>query len=193
MIPIPQGPPMDSNDLRPGVAIKLDGRFYVVTQFTHVTPGNLRAFIQIKIKDIDKGTLLEKRLRSGENVEQVELDRRPMEYLYLDGKKYVFMDTVNYEQVELDEVVVGDMPLYAKPNTELVVLWCDGKPISVELPNVVELKITDTAPGIKGATATNQLKEAVCETGLKTRVPPFIVVGEMIRVNTSDGSYASRA
>ena len=193
MIPIHQGPPMDSNDLRPGVAIKLDGRFYVVTQFTHVTPGNLRAFIQIKIKDIDKGTLLEKRLRSGENVEQVELDRRPMEYLYLDGKKYVFMDTVNYEQVELDEVVVGDMPLYAKPNTELVVLWCDGKPISVELPNVVELKITDTAPGIKGATATNQLKEAVCETGLKTRVPPFIVVGEMIRVNTSDGSYASRA
>ncbi len=184
---------MNSNDLRPGVAIKLDGRFYVVTQFTHVTPGNLRAFIQIKIKDIDKGTLLEKRLRSGETVEQVELDRRPMEYLYLDGKKYVFMDTANYEQVELDDTVVGDMPLYAKPNTELVVLWCDGKPISIELPNVVELKVTDTAPGIKGATATNQLKEAVCETGLKTRVPPFIVIGEMIRVNTADGSYASRA
>ena len=116
-----------------------------------------------------------------------------MEYLYLDGKKYIFMDTANYEQVELDEIVVGDMPLYAKPNTELVVLWCDGKAMSVELPNVVELKITDTAPGIKGATATNQLKEAVCETGLKTRVPPFIVIGETIRVNTADGSYASRA
>ncbi len=184
---------MNSNDLRPGVAIKLDGRHYVVTQFTHVTPGNLRAFIQIKIKDIDKGTLLEKRLRSGENVEQVELDRRPMEYLWANGKKYVFQDSADFEQHELDEEVVGDMPLYCKANTELVVLWCDGKPVSVELPNVVELQVTDTTPGIKGATATNQLKEATCETGLKTRVPPFITIGEVIRINTTDGSYASRA
>jgi|GEM_PF-2734 len=189
----PKGPNMNSNDIRPGIAIKLDGRMYKVTEYAHVTPGNLRAFVQIKIQDIEKGTLLEKRLRSGENVEQVELDRRPMEYLYANGKNFVFMDSANYEQSEFDEKVVGDMALYAKPNTELVVLWCDGRPISIELPNVVELQVTDTAPGIKGATATNQLKEATCETGLKTRVPPFITIGEMIRINTTDGSYASRA
>ncbi len=189
----PQRTHMNSNDIRPGIAIKLDGRMYKVTEYAHVTPGNLRAFVQIKIQDIEKGTLLEKRLRSGENVEQVELDRRPMEYLYANGKNFVFMDSANYEQSEFDEKVVGNMALYAKPNTELVVLWCDGRPISIELPNVVELQVTDTAPGIKGATATNQLKEATCETGLKTRVPPFITIGEMIRINTTDGSYASRA
>ena len=98
---------MNSTDLRPGMAIKLDGRMYVITQYTHVTPGNLRAFVQIKIKDIEKGTLLEKRLRSGEAVEQVELDRRPMQYLYVQGKQHVFMDNQNYEQFELDPDVVG--------------------------------------------------------------------------------------
>jgi elongation factor P len=184
---------MNSTDLRPGMAIKLDGRMWVITQYTHVTPGNLRAFVQIKIKDIEKGTIIEKRLRSGESVEQVELDRRPMEYLYADGKKFVFMDEQSYEQSEFDESVVGEMPLYVLPNTKLVVLWCDGKPVSVEMPNVVELVVTDTPPGIKGATATNQLKEATLETGLKTRVPPFITNGEKVRINTVDGSYNSRA
>ena len=175
------------------MAIKLDGRMYVITQYTHVTPGNLRAFVQIKIKDIEKGTLLEKRLRSGEAVEQVELDRRPMQYLYVQGKQHVFMDNQNYEQFELDPYVVGEMPLYVLPDKEVVVLWCDGKPVSIEMPNVVELLVTDTPPGIKGATATNQLKEATLETGLKTRVPPFITTGERVRINTTDGSYASRA
>ncbi len=184
---------MNSNDIRPGMAIRLDGRMWVVTQYTHVTPGNLRACVQIKIRDIEKGTIIEKRLRSGETVEQIELDRRPMEYLYADGEKFVFMDTSTYDQHEFDEGVVGDMALYCKPNSELIVMWCDGKPVTVELPNVVELAVTDTAPGIKGATATNQLKEATLETGLKTRVPPFIANGEVIRVNTTDGSYASRA
>ncbi|MGA1517541.1 MAG: hypothetical protein ACO396_07185 [Phycisphaerales bacterium] len=88
---------------------------------------------------------------------------------------------------------MGELMVYVKPNTQIVVLWADGKPVSIELPNVVELVVTDTAPGIKNATATNQLKEAVCETGLKTRVPPFINIGELIRVNTTDGSYSSRA
>ncbi|MSR29845.1 MAG: elongation factor P [Phycisphaerales bacterium] len=184
---------MNSTELRPGIAIKLDGRMWVVTQYTHVTPGNLRAFVQVKIRDIQKGTIIEKRLRSGEVVEQVELDRRPMEYLYADGKNFIFMDTATYDQHEFTESVVGDVPLYCKPNTQLVVMWCDGKPVSIEMPNVVELQVTDTAPGIKGATATNQLKEATLETGLKTRVPPFIANGEVIRVNTVDGSYASRA
>jgi elongation factor P len=184
---------MKSTDLRPGMAIKMDGKLYVITQYTHVTPGNLRAFVQVKIRDIEKGTIIEKRLRSGEEVEQVELDRRPMQYLYAQGKTHVFMDNQNFEQHELPEDVVGDMPLYMLPDTEVIVLWCDGRPVSIEMPNVVELVVTDTPPGIKGATATNQLKEATMETGLKTRVPPFITNGEKVRINTTDGSYASRA
>jgi elongation factor P len=184
---------MKSTDLRPGMAIKLDGKLFVITQYTHVTPGNLRAFVQIKIKNLDSGSIIEKRLRSGEEIERIELDRRPMEYLFSSGDSHTFMDTENYEQFELPSELVGDMLLYVKPNTQITVLWADGKPISVELPNVVDLVVTETAPGIKGATATNQLKEAVCETGLKTRVPPFIAVGETIRVNTEDGSYSSRA
>ena len=184
---------MKSTDLRPGMAIMLDGNMWVITQYTHVTPGNLRAFVQVKIKNLESGVIVEKRLRAGEDVERIELDRRPMEYLFSSGGTHTFMDTENFDQHELGDDLVGEMMVYVKPNTEIVVLWADGKPVSIELPNVVELEITDTAPGIKNATATNQLKEAVCETGLKTRVPPFIAIGEVVRINTTDGSYNSRA
>ncbi len=184
---------MNSNELRPGMAIKMDGNLWVITQYTHVTPGNLRAFVQIKIKNLEKGQIIEKRLRSGEAVDVVELDRRPMTYLYAQAGKHCFMDDASYDQVELDTDTVGDLPLYILPNSQVVVCWCDGKAVSIELPNVVELEVKDTAPGIKGATATNQLKEAELETGLKTRVPPFITIGEKVRISTVDGSYNSRA
>ena len=184
---------MNSTDLTPGMAIKMDGKLFLITETEHRTPGNLRAFVQIKIRDLKSGSLIEKRLRSGEDVEQVDLDRRQMEYLYDQGGKSVFMDLESYDQVELSKEVVGDLNLYVLPNTQMVVLWCDGKPISVELPLTVTLTITDTPPGIKGATATNQLKEATCETGLKTRVPPFITIGEKVIISTADGSYRSRA
>lgn len=184
---------MKSTDLRPGIAIKLDGKLYVIIQYTHVTPGNLRAFVQIKIRDLGSGSIIEKRLRGGEEVEQIELDRRPMEYLYKQNDTYVFMDTQTYDQVEMPAEFVGDFPLYVHPNTEVVVLWADGKPSSIEMPLVAEVTVTDTAPGIKGATATNQLKEAGCDTGLKTRVPPFINNGDKIRVSTEDGAYKERA
>jgi elongation factor P len=166
---------------------------FLVTEVEHRTPGNLRAFVQVKLRDLKSGSLIDKRLRSGEDVEQVDLDRRQMEYLYQQGSMAVFMDLESYEQVELAKEVVGDLTLYVLPNTQIIVLWCDGKPISVELPLVVTLTITDTPPGIKGATATNQLKEATCETGLKTRVPPFITTGEKIIVSTEDGAYRERA
>ncbi len=184
---------MNSTDLTPGMAIKMDGKLFLITETEHRTPGNLRAFVQIKIRDLKSGSLIEKRLRSGEDVEQVDLDRRQMEYLYDQGGKSVFMDLESYDQVELSKEVVGDLALFVLPNTQMIVLWCDGKPISVELPLTVTLEVTDTPPGIKGATATNQLKEATCETGLKTRVPPFITIGEKIIISTADGSYRSRA
>jgi len=182
-----------STDLRPGMAIKMDGNLFVITQFTHVTPGNLRAFVSVKIKNVINGYIIERRLRSGEEIDVVDLDRRPMEYLYAEASGFVFMDQDNFEQITLPEALVGDIMGYVKPNTVITVLICENRPVSIELPNVVELKVTDTPPGIKGATATNQLKEAILETGLKTRVPPFIGVGEVVRINTEDGSYNSRA
>lgn len=184
---------MKSTDLRPGMAIKMDGNLFVITQYTHVTPGNLRAFVQVKIKNLNNGSIIEKRLRSGEDVERIDLDRRDMEYLYMEPAGPVFMDGETYEQITLDKDVVGDSMLYVKPNTTVTVLVADGNPVSIELPPTVDLVVTDTPPGIKGATATNQLKEATLETGLKTRVPPFIEIGETVKISTTDGSYNSRA
>lgn len=175
------------------MAIKLDDQLYVITQFTHVTPGNLRAFVQVKIKRLSDGAVVEKRLRSGEEVEQVDLDRRECEYLYTDASGPVFMDNQTYDQLTLDADVVGDAMLYMKPNQTATVMFADNRAVNIELPSSVELEVTDTPPGIKGATATNQLKEATLETGLKTKVPPFIAIGETIRVSTADGSYQSRA
>ena len=175
------------------MAVRIDGNLFVIIQFTHVTPGNLRAFVALKLKNVASGAIFDKRLRSGEEIEQVDLDKRSMEYLYKDSSGYVFMDSENFEQIALQEDLVGSMMPFVKPNTSILVLMSEGKPVSIELPNVVELVITETAPGIKGSTVTNQLKEAVCETGLKIRVPPFIEIGETVRISTTDGSYNSRA
>lgn len=184
---------MKSQDLRPGIAVIMDGKLYVVTKSEHRTPGNLRAFMQIKLKEVKTGTQIEKRLSSGDEVEQVSLDRRALEFLYKDNTGAVFMDTESYEQTTIAPDVLGDALLYLKENTAVTGLVAEEKVVSIELPNVVELKITETPPGIKGATATNQLKDAVCETGLKTRVPPFINQGEIIRISTESGEYLSRA
>ena len=175
------------------MACKIDGNLFVITQFTHVTPGNLRAFVNIKIKNVINGSIIEKRLRSGEDIDVVDLDRRQMEYLYSESSGHVFMDQESYEQITLPDALVGESMGYLKPNTVITVLFAEGRSVAIELPNVVELKVTDTPPGIKGATATNQLKEATLETGIKTRVPPFIGVGEVVRINTVDGTYNSRA
>ena len=184
---------MKATDLRPGMGVKMDGKLFVITQFEHRTPGNLRAFIQIKIKDIQSGKTLEKRLGSADQVDVIDLDRRNMEFLFSDNSGATCMDLENYDQLVMPVDVLGDALLYLRPNTEVTVLTYQGTPISLDLPGSVELTITDTTPGIKGATATNQLKEAECETGLKTRVPPFIEIGETIRINTADGAYISRA
>lgn len=171
----------------------MDGNLYVITQFQHVTPGNLRAFVQVKLKRVPEGDSIEKRLRSGEEVDVVSLDRREAEYLYQDASGFVFMDSENFDQFTINAELVSELMVYLKPNTIATVLICENKPISVEPPQVVDLKVADTMPVPKGATATNQLKEATMETGLKTRVPPFIEIGETIRIKTEDGSYLSRA
>lgn len=184
---------MKATDLRQGLGVKIDGKLAVATGVEHRTPGNLRAFIQLKYREIVSGKTLEKRLSSSDDIEVIELDRRTMEYLYSDNNGAVFMDSENYDQITIPAEVLGDALLYLRPNTEATVLCNEGNPITIELPSAVELTITDTPPGIKGATATNQLKEATCETGLKTRVPPFINPGELVRISTADGSYMARA
>jgi elongation factor P len=171
----------------------MDGKLYVITKFEHRTPGNLRAFIQVKLKDVNTGLSIERRLGSSDEIDVTSLDRVTMEYLYPEGDTFVFMDTASFEQYPLHKEIVGDAMLYLRPNATTIMLVHEGNPILVELPPAVELTVTDTQPGIKNATATNQLKDAVLETGLKTRVPPFINVGETVKVSTEDGSYMSRA
>ncbi len=183
---------MKAGDLRPGNAIRMDGKVYVVHSTEHRTPGNLRAFVQIKIKDIMAGNLLERRMNPADDIESIDLDRRTMEYLYSDTDGATFMDTEDYDQIVLPSEVLGDALKFLAPNAQTTVLMLEGNPVLIELPSSVEVTVTETPPGIKGATATNQLKEAECDTGLKTRVPPFIEVGERIKVSTADGSYISR-
>ncbi|MEI7656886.1 MAG: elongation factor P [Phycisphaerae bacterium] len=184
---------MKATDLRPGLGCKIDGKLYVITNFEHRTPGNLRAFIQIKIRDVIQGKTIEKRLGSSDDVEVVDLDRRPMEYLYSDNTGATFMDKENYDQVVISPEVLGDALLFLRPNAELTVLFYDGNAISLELPSSVELTVKDCPPEVKGATVTNQTKDATMETGLMIRVPAFIKQGETLRISTAERSYQSRA
>ncbi len=184
---------MKASDLRPGMATTMDGQLYVCFQATHVTPGNLRAFVQAKLRRVSDGVMIEKRLRSTEEVEQAFLDRREMEYLYSDDTGHILMDNQTYDQVTVSDDLIGQAIKFVRPNTPLTTLLYQDRVVAIELPKVVELTVTETTPVPKGATATNQLKEAVLETGLKTRVPPFIDVGEVVRISTEDGSYVSRA
>lgn len=182
-----------ANDLRVGMVITLDGKLYVCTQAKHVTPGNLRAFVQAKLRAVADGTIVEKRLRSTDELDQAFLDRREMEYLYSDSTGHVLMDTKTYDQIIVSVDVIGESIKFFRPNTPFVAMVHDGNVVSLELPKVVELTITETTPTPKGATVTNQMKDAVLETGLRTRVPPFIEVGELVRISTEDGSYVARA
>lgn len=184
---------LKSTDLRPGMAVKMDSNIFVITQFQHVTPGNLRAFIQVKLKRVPDGQILDRRLRSGEDVEVIDLDRRDFEYIYSDNTGYVFMDTETYDQMAISAELLGNAVNFLIPNLRVNLLIAEGLPLAVELPKTVDLKVEDTPPGIKAATATNQLKEAKLETGYTTRVPGFINIGEVIRVNTETGEYLSRA
>lgn len=184
---------MKASDLRPGNAIVLDGRLYVVTKAEHVKPGKGPAYAALKIRDIETGANTDKRFGSTETVEAATLDRRTMEYLYSDAAGHTFMDAETFDQIILHNDFIGDAMLYLRPNTQATILFHNGRPVQVELPGSVELTVTDTPPGIKGATVTNQPKEATLETGLKTRVPAFIEPGETIRVSTTTGEYQSRA
>lgn len=184
---------MRASDIRKGQAVIIDSKLFVVTNADHNTPGNLRAKVQFKLRDVSKGTIIDRRVGATDDIETATLDRRKVEYLYTDNDGLILMDLETFDQNTIPKEVFGGDALYLKPNTELQAMFHDGKVVSYELPKTVDLAVTETAPGIKGATATNQQKEAELETGLKTKVPPFIEIGEVVRISTETGAYLSRA
>jgi elongation factor P len=179
--------------MRPGMVIKHNNDLHSVFSVEHRTPGNLRAFIQAKLRNLRTGAMFEHRFRSGDAIEKITVDQVQMEYLYQDGDNHVFMNTENYEQLHLGKDVLGDAVDYLTPNLQISVEFYDDKPVGVELPQTVDLTIVETEPGLKSATASSVTKPAKTETGLVVQVPPFINEGEKIRVDTSEGAYLSRA
>jgi elongation factor P len=182
-----------ATQLRPGMVIKHNHDLHSVSSVEHRTPGNLRAFIQAKLRNLRTGTMFEYRFRSSDPIEKITVDEVSMEYLYQDGDDYHFMNTENYEQLGLNRDTLGDAVDYMVPNLPVTIEFFDGKPVGVELPQTVELTVVQTEPGLKSATASNVTKPAKTETGLIVQVPPFINEGDKIRVDTSEGAYLSRA
>jgi elongation factor P len=166
---------------------------YRVLNMDHVTPGKGRAHVQTKLRKLLDGTQTEVRFRSSDEVEKVALESKQMQFLYGDQDGYHFMDTTTYDQVMLTEEALGDGVKYLLPEMTIAMEWFEGQPIGVELPPTVDLKVVETAPGIKDATAQAQRKPATMENGLVVQVPSFIEEGEVIRVSTLDGSYSERA
>jgi elongation factor P len=184
---------LSATQLRPGMVIKFNNELYSVFSMTHRTPGNLRGFVQAKMRSLRTGSMTEHRFSSEDKVEKAQLDEHDMEYLYDDGEYFYFMNTENYEQMHLTKDLLGDATNYLIPQLKVTVEFYEGKPISVELPATVDMTVVETEPGLKGATVSNVTKPAKMETGLVVQVPPFITEGEKIRVNTSEGTYQERA
>jgi elongation factor P len=182
-----------ATQMRPGMIIKHNNDLHLVFSVEHRTPGNLRAFIQAKLRNIRTGAMFEHRFRSPDPIDRITVDEIPMEYLYQDGDTYCFMNTENYEQVHLGKDVLGDAVEYLTANLQIKVEFYDGKAVGIELPQTVELTVVETEPGLKSATASSVTKPAKTETGLIVQVPPFINEGEKIRVDTAEGAYLSRA
>ena len=179
--------------LKKGMLIKVDQDLFRVLELQHVTPGNLRGFVRVKLRNIRNGALSDQKLRSEDTMDRATLDEREMQYLYQDGDSYYFMDTQSYEQIHISSEALGDSVQYLKPEMTIQVEFYGTEPVGIELPQTVDLKVLETVPGIKGATASNQVKPATLETGLVVQVPPFINNGDVVRVSTESGEYLSRA
>jgi len=182
-----------ATQLRVGMTVEHNKDLWRVMNVVHVTPGNWRGMVQTKLRNLRSGTQTENRFRSEDKVERVTLEQHDMEFLYESDAQYHFMNTETYDQIALEVDLLGDAVSYLTPNSRIQVEFHDGKPMGVNLPKTVDLKVVETAPGLKSATVTNVLKPAKTETGLVVQVPNFIGEGEVIRVDTESGSYLSRA
>ncbi|RTZ89708.1 MAG: elongation factor P [Deltaproteobacteria bacterium] len=181
-----------TSEFRKGLKIELNGEPFLMVDFQHVKPGKGGAFVRTRLKSLMTGNVIDKTFRSGEKVETPDLEERAMQYLYPDGDTYIFMDNETYEQLAIRKEVMGDAVNFLKENTNVTILFHNQKPIGVELPNFVELEVTKTDPGIKGDTASGGSKPATLETGTVVQVPLFIKEGDILKIDTRDGSYIER-
>lgn len=183
---------IQASAIRKGVVIMYNKDPHRVLDFQHRTPGNLRAFVQVRLRNLRSGLSTEARFSSTESIPKADLEEHEMEYLYQESGGYVFMNLETYEQVSLNDEVLGDSVNYLIPNLKIEVCFLDNNPISVEMPSTVDLKVIQTEPGIKSATVSNVLKPAKMETGVTVQVPAFVNEGDIIRISPSDGKYLER-
>ncbi|OQQ77167.1 elongation factor P [Ligilactobacillus salivarius] len=181
------------NEFKNGLTIEVDGELWRIVEFQHVKPGKGSAFVRSKLKNLRTGAVQEKTFRAGEKVNQAQIDRKKMQYLYADGDNYVFMDTNTYEQLELPGSQIEEELKYMKENMVVSIIMFGTETLGVELPNTVDLEVKETEPGIKGDTSSGGSKPATMETGLVVQVPFFVSEGDVLTINTSDGTYISRA
>ena len=184
---------ISATQMRPGIVIKFNHELYSIFSVVHRTPGNLRGFVQAKMRSLRTGSMTEHLFSSEDRVERAVMDEQEMEFLYGDGEYYYFMNTENFEQMHLTKDLLGDSVQYLTPQLKVNVEFYEGKPISVELPATVDLAVVETDPGLKGASVSNVTKPAKLETGMVVQVPPFINEGDKVSVNTAEGNYLERA
>jgi elongation factor P len=183
---------INATQIRKGMVIKVEGEIYKVLEATHVTPGKGQALMQVKLRNLRDETLLDYRFRSKDRVEQAFLETVEMEYLYQSGDEYVFMNLANYEQIKLTPEIIGDGVDYLIPNVVFLVEMHENKPVGIEPPLTIDLKVVKTEPFLKGATQSASSKPAVLETGITINVPQFIREGEIVRIDTREGKYLER-
>lgn len=180
-------------DLRKGTVIKKDGKFFSVVDFHHLTPGNWRAYMQTKLKDLDTGSISDHRFRADEKVELADVENKNMQFLYAEADSFVFMDNDNYEQHSIPADIVGDAKFYLLENETYHIMMLEGSPAGINLPPSLVLEVSFTEPGLKGDSATNVMKPATLQTGLEIKVPLFIEIGQKVKVDTRTNAYVERA
>ncbi len=183
---------MKATLLRPGMVIQHEGDLYSVFNVEHRTPGNKRAAMQTRLRNLRTGAMIDYRFRAEDSVDRAHLDEIEYQYMYSDGDGYHFINNENYEQIHLTKDVLGDTTDYLIPDMNVLIEFHEGRALGINLPDTVDLKVADTEPGIQKATASSVMKPATMETGLVVLVPPFVNIGDKIRVNTSEGTYVQR-
>ena len=184
---------VSTNDFHTGLTIELDGKVYSVEEFEHSKSGRGGAFVRTKLRNLEEGNVIKKTFRADEDVKKAHIIKKEMRFLYWDGNNYVFMDNENYEQIEFSKEQLGNKIKYLKEDMNLNVAMYKGRPVDIELPTFVNLKVKDTQPTIKGDTVSGGTKPATLETGLEVKVPLFIKEGEVIKVDTRSNKYVERA
>ena len=184
---------ISTNQFKGGMFIKLDGQLFMIISFQHHKPGKGGAIVRTKLRNVKLGTVIEKRFRAGETVENIFVEEKKYQYLYCADGHYYFMDNESYEQIPLSKDHVGDSKMFLKENVEITALMYEGNILSIKLPTFVDLKVAETEPGIRGDTAKGGTKNAKLETGATIRVPLFINIGEVLKIDTRTGTYVGRA